>query len=200
MLVPTLTVRLEADRLHPQSVPKPSVRSMIASVGSVDEKSIGVAPDFSARASRSDSSSTTNSCDAPRSTALCANIRPTGPAPDTAIVSPACSFASSTPEGLDTERKGVGRRARSSHAGLMTDDTPFQNPAHGTDDDTQLDEIETAASVDEVAEEVRDAIRHGEVEDDVSDVLEERLEEVGVHLRPETIDDIAADIENDVSH
>lgn len=83
----------------------------------------------------------------------------------------------------------------------MTDEQPAsdQTSTDETQAPPQLDEIETAASVDGVADEVRDAIRHGEIEDDVSDVLEERLEEVGVHLRPETIDDIAEEIENDVS-
>jgi hypothetical protein len=57
---------------------------------------------------------------------------------------------------------------------------------------------ETAA-VEQVVEEVRDAIRHGQVEDDVSHVLEDRLHEAGVDLRPEAIDDLAEDIENDVS-
>jgi len=60
------------------------------------------------------------------------------------------------------------------------------------------DDDETAA-VEQVVEEVRDAIRHGQVEDDVSHVLEDRLHEAGVDLRPEAIDDLAEDIENDVS-
>jgi molybdopterin-biosynthesis enzyme MoeA-like protein len=54
-------------------------------------------------------------------------------------------------------------------------------------------------AVEQVVEEVRDDIRHGQVEDDVSSVLEDRLTEAGVELRPETIDDLAEDIENDVS-
>jgi len=54
-------------------------------------------------------------------------------------------------------------------------------------------------AVERVVDEVRDEIRHGHVEDDVSHVLEERLHEVGVDLRPEKIDDLAEDIENDVS-
>ena len=59
------------------------------------------------------------------------------------------------------------------------------------DDDTE--------AVEQVVEEVRDDIRHGQVDDDVSHVLEERLHEAGVDLRPEVIDDLAEDIENDVS-
>lgn len=53
--------------------------------------------------------------------------------------------------------------------------------------------------VEQIADDVRDEIRHGQVEDDVSIVLEERLEEAGVELRPESIDDLAEDIENDAS-
>jgi hypothetical protein len=53
--------------------------------------------------------------------------------------------------------------------------------------------------VEEVVEDVRDEIRHGQVTDDVSHVLDERLHEVGVDLRPERVDDLAEDIENDVS-
>ena len=54
-------------------------------------------------------------------------------------------------------------------------------------------------AVERVVDEVRDEIRHGHVEDDVTHVLEERLHQVGVDLRPERIDDLAEDIENDVS-
>lgn len=61
----------------------------------------------------------------------------------------------------------------------------------GTDDDT--------AAVEQVVEEVRDDIRHGQVDDDVSNVLEERFDEAGVRLRPEAIDELAEEIENDVS-
>lgn len=54
-------------------------------------------------------------------------------------------------------------------------------------------------TVEDIAEDVRSEIRLGHVEDDVTHVLEERLEEAGVHLRPEKVDDLAEDIENDVS-
>lgn len=54
-------------------------------------------------------------------------------------------------------------------------------------------------TVEEIAEDVRSEIRLGHVEDDVTHVLEERLDEAGVHLRPEKVDDLAEDIENDVS-
>ena len=50
-----------------------------------------------------------------------------------------------------------------------------------------------------MVEEVRDDILHGQVDDDVSLVLEERLEEAGLEMRPEDIDDLAEDIENDAS-
>lgn len=53
--------------------------------------------------------------------------------------------------------------------------------------------------VEDIAEDVRADILHGHVEDDVSHVLEERLEEVGVTLPPEDIDELAEEIENDVS-
>lgn len=61
----------------------------------------------------------------------------------------------------------------------------------GTDDETE--------AVEQVVEEVRDDIRHGHVDDEVSNLLEERFDEAGVRLRPEAIDDLAEDIENDVS-
>jgi len=61
----------------------------------------------------------------------------------------------------------------------------------GGDDETD--------AIEQVVEDVRDEIRHGHVEDDVSHVLEDRLHEAGVDLRPEIIDDLAEDIENDAS-
>ena len=62
------------------------------------------------------------------------------------------------------------------------------------------DPVETQEETAEaVAEDVRSEIRLGHVEDDVTHVLEERLDEAGVHLRPEKVDDLAEDIENDVS-
>lgn len=71
----------------------------------------------------------------------------------------------------------------------MTTDAHLPQPADH--DDSEV--------VEQIAEDVRDEIRHGQVEEDVTVVLEERLEEAGVHLRPESIDDLAEDIENDVS-
>jgi molybdopterin biosynthesis enzyme MoaB len=61
----------------------------------------------------------------------------------------------------------------------------------GADDD--------GSAVEQVVLDVRDEIRQGHVEDDVTHVLEDRLHEAGVDLRPETIEDLAEDIENDVS-
>ena len=62
-----------------------------------------------------------------------------------------------------------------------------------------LGEDDSAEAIDHVVEEVKDDIRHGHVMDDVSHVLEERLGEAGVDLAPEALDDLAEDIENDVS-
>lgn len=59
--------------------------------------------------------------------------------------------------------------------------------------------IDEAEIVEHIADDVRDEIRHGQVEEDVTHVLEERLDEAGVTLRPEAIDDLAEDIETDVS-
>ena len=62
-----------------------------------------------------------------------------------------------------------------------------------------LPDNDDQAAVEQVLEEVRDDIRHGQVDDDTSHVLEERLAESGVELRPEAVDDLAEEIENDVS-
>ncbi|WP_336646633.1 hypothetical protein [Microbacterium sp. USHLN186] len=72
-----------------------------------------------------------------------------------------------------------------------TTDADAMTDYPAADDDTE--------AVEQVVEEVRDDIRHGQVDDDVTNVLEERFEEAGVQLRPEAIDDLAEDIENDVS-
>lgn len=66
------------------------------------------------------------------------------------------------------------------------------------DDDAaaEVDGVETAESI---ADEVRDEIRLGHVQDEVSHVLEERFEEAGIDLRPEAVDDLAEEIEKDVS-
>lgn len=86
--------------------------------------------------------------------------------------------------------KGVRMITRPSDHLRMTGDSE-SSPTFSTDDDTE--------AVEQVVEDVRDDIRHGQVDDDVSNVLEERFQEAGVRLRPEDIDDLAEDIENDVS-
>jgi hypothetical protein len=62
-----------------------------------------------------------------------------------------------------------------------------------------LGQDDSAEAIEQVVEEVKDDIRHGHVTDDVSHVLEERLNKAGVDLGPEALDDLAEDIENDVS-
>ena len=54
-------------------------------------------------------------------------------------------------------------------------------------------------TVEDIAEEVRDEIRLGHVDDEVTHVLEERLDDAGISMRPEDVDDLAEDIERDVS-
>ena len=58
---------------------------------------------------------------------------------------------------------------------------------------------ESPETVEHIAEEVRDEIRLGHVEDDVSHVLEERLDKAGIEMRPEDVDDLAEEIERDAS-
>jgi hypothetical protein len=58
---------------------------------------------------------------------------------------------------------------------------------------------ESPNTVEDIAEEVRDEIRLGHVEDDVSHVLKERLDGAGISMRPEDVDSLAEDIERDVS-
>lgn len=54
-------------------------------------------------------------------------------------------------------------------------------------------------TIDDIAEEVRDDIHLGHIEDDVAHVLEERLKAAGIVVRPEEIDTLADEIENDSS-
>jgi hypothetical protein len=72
-----------------------------------------------------------------------------------------------------------------------TSDAPF--------DDASVEEVDTGETAESIAEDVRDEIRLGHVQDDVSHVLEERFEEAGIDLRPEEVDDLAEEIEKDVS-
>lgn len=73
----------------------------------------------------------------------------------------------------------------------MTDANDSTRGAAGSSD--------TEDAVDQVVDDVRDEIRQGHVDEDVTVVLEERLDEAGVTLRPERVDDLAEEIENDVS-
>jgi hypothetical protein len=57
----------------------------------------------------------------------------------------------------------------------------------------------SAETVERIAEEIRDDVRLGHVQDDVSHVLEERLDEAGIEMRPEDVDDLAEEIEKDAS-
>ncbi|MDQ0756648.1 hypothetical protein QFZ61_002635 [Arthrobacter sp. B3I4] len=66
-------------------------------------------------------------------------------------------------------------------------------------DDDSVEEVDSAETVESIAEDVRDEIRLGHVQDDVSHVVEERLEDAGIDLRPEAVDDLAEEIEKDVS-
>ena len=72
-----------------------------------------------------------------------------------------------------------------------TSDAPF--------DDESVEEVDTGETAESIAEDVRDEIRLGHVQDDVSHVLEERFEKAGIDLRPEEVDDLAEEIEKDVS-
>lgn len=71
--------------------------------------------------------------------------------------------------------------------------TENQEPLSAEPAETQEETVE------QVTEDVKSEIRLGHVEEDVTHVLEERLDEAGVHLRPEKVDDLAEEIENDVS-
>ncbi|TLM82777.1 hypothetical protein FDW83_12100 [Pseudarthrobacter sp. NamE2] len=56
-----------------------------------------------------------------------------------------------------------------------------------------------AETVDSIADEIRGEILLGHVQDDVSHVLEERLEEESIDMRPEDVDELAEEIEKDAS-
>ena len=63
-------------------------------------------------------------------------------------------------------------------------------------DQPESSHVETPETI---AEEIKDEIRLGHVQDDVSHVLEERLEEEGIDMRPEDVDELAEEIERDAS-
>ena len=64
-------------------------------------------------------------------------------------------------------------------------------------DDGSEDLIESKIA--EIAEEVLEDIQHGQVDEDVATVLRQRLEKAGVDLRPEALDNLGEDIENEAS-
>lgn len=66
-------------------------------------------------------------------------------------------------------------------------------------DDERGEEVEHTETPESIAEDVIHEIRLGHVEDDVSHVLEERLDEAGIELPPEEVDDLAEEIERDAS-
>lgn len=74
----------------------------------------------------------------------------------------------------------------------------FDIPARSADDNgaDAVGPIETPESI---ADEIKDEIHLGHVQDDVSHVLEERFEEAGIGMRPEDVDDLAEEIERDAS-
>lgn len=67
------------------------------------------------------------------------------------------------------------------------------------DDDASVEGVDGVETAESIAEDVKDEIRLGHVQDDVSHVLEERFDEAGIELRPEAVDDLAEEIERDVS-
>jgi hypothetical protein len=66
-------------------------------------------------------------------------------------------------------------------------------------DDDGAEEVDGVETAESIAEDVKDEIRLGHVQDDVTHVLEERFDEAGINLRPEAVDDLAEEIEKDVS-
>lgn len=69
---------------------------------------------------------------------------------------------------------------------------PLDETADGADEGT-------GDTIDDVSEQLRLDIQMGHVDADVVDVLEERLRKAGIDVRPEEIDDLAEEIENDAS-
>lgn len=55
------------------------------------------------------------------------------------------------------------------------------------------------SKVEAIASEVLEEVKHGQFDGDVAAVLEKRLTAAGIRLRPEAIDSLAEDIENDAS-
>jgi hypothetical protein len=72
-------------------------------------------------------------------------------------------------------------------------------PAGGAENQSEQMETSGPETVERIADDLRDDVRLGHVQDDVSHVLEERLDEAGIEMRPEDIDDLAEEIEKDAS-
>lgn len=66
-------------------------------------------------------------------------------------------------------------------------------------DGDSAEAVDPAETADSIADEIRGEILLGHVQDDVSHVLEERLEEEGIDMRPEDVDELAEEIEKDAS-
>jgi hypothetical protein len=79
-----------------------------------------------------------------------------------------------------------------------TGDVP-SGDAEGLDIENPTPPENTAETVERIADDIRDDVRLGHVQDDVSHVLEERLDEAGIEMRPEDVDDLAEEIEKDTS-
>ena len=50
-----------------------------------------------------------------------------------------------------------------------------------------------------IADEIKDEIHLGHIQDDVSHVLENRFQQAGINMRPEEVDVLAEEIERDAS-
>ena len=50
-----------------------------------------------------------------------------------------------------------------------------------------------------IADEIKDEIHLGHIQDDVSHVLENRFQQAGINMRPEEVDDLAEELERDAS-
>lgn len=83
----------------------------------------------------------------------------------------------------------------------MNDSGANSTPVPAGAAENQSEQMETAGpeTVERIADDLRDDVRLGHVQDDVSHVLEERLEEAGIEMRPEDVDDLAEEIEKDAS-
>jgi hypothetical protein len=80
-----------------------------------------------------------------------------------------------------------------SDSGADTAGAPFDS------DDESVEEVSGTETAESIADDVRNEIRLGHVQDDVSHVLKERFDKAGIDLRPEDVDDLAEEIERDVS-